>query len=142
MMQNRIILFIVFFVLISSSFSVAQDKEPPKKKSKNTVSKSKNGTVSFKNEVYPLMKKYCLPCHSEEQMNPSELYMDSYETIMEGGKQGEPVVAGKADSSLIILKLGEKPPFGDRMPLKAKQPLSDEEVKILKDWINQGAKKN
>ena len=117
-------------------------KAEPKKKTKTEAAKTKSGSVSFKNDVVPLMKKYCLPCHSEEQMNPSELFMDSYETIMEGGKHGKPVEPGKANESLMIQKLSEKPPFGDRMPLKAKEPLSDEEVKILIDWINQGAKKN
>lgn len=83
-----------------------------------------------------------MPCHSEEQMNPSELCIDSYKSIMDGGKHGKPVVPRKATVSLMIQKLSEKPPFGDHMPLKAKEPLSEEEMKILIDWINQGAKKN
>ena len=131
--------------LVMASFLVfaqQQDGMKPASKKKTEASKSKGDAVSFKNDVYPLMKKYCLPCHSEEQMNPSELYMDSYESLMEGGKHGKPVTPGKAKESLILQKLSDDPPFGDPMPLKAKQPLSKEEIKTLTDWINQGAKKN
>ncbi len=145
-MENQSFLFrTVFIVLVLSSLGISsQDsvKVEVNKKSNADSPKTKRSTVSFKNDVFPLIKKNCLPCHSEEQMNPSELYMDSYDGIMAGGKHGKPLVRGKAKESLMIQKLEETPPFGDRMPLKAKQPLSDEEMKILIDWINRGAKKN
>lgn len=141
-MTRRIVIFgaVLGFVLMTSIPSQENMKE--KKKAKPASTRGRSKTVSFKNDVFPVIKKYCLPCHSEEQMNPSELYMDSYESFIEGGKHGKPIEPGKAKESLIIQKLSENPPFGDRMPFKAKQPLSDEEVKILIDWINQGAKKN
>ena len=145
MKNQSILLKTVLIVLALSSLGISsQDpvKEEVSKKSKADSPKTKRSAVSFKNDVFPLAKKYCLPCHSEEQMNPSELYMDSYDGIMAGGKHGKPIVPGKAKESLMIQKLEETPPFGDRMPLKAKQPLSDEEMKILVDWINRGAKKN
>ncbi len=113
-----------------------------KKKSKTESTRNRGSSVSFRIDAFPVIKKNCLPCHSEDEMNPSELFMDSYESIIAGGKHGKPVVPGKAKESLLIQKLGETPPFGDRMPLKAKLPLSGEEMKILTDWINQGAKKN
>lgn len=143
-MVQHVCVLLTSLLIIFSFYSSAQDemKAEPKKNTKTASKKSKGGTVSFKNDVFPLVKKHCLPCHSEEQMNPSELYMDSYDGILVGGKHGKPVEPGKAKESVMIQKLGEKPPFGDRMPLKAKQPLSDEEMKILTNWINQGAKKN
>ena len=141
--MRRIVTSLIIFSIFSIH-AVAQDevKAEPKKKLKTEIRKAKGAAISFKNDVFPLVKKNCLPCHSEEQMNPSELYMDSYDGIIAGGKHGKPIVPGKAKESPMIQKLGETPPFGDRMPLKAKQPLSDEEIKILIDWINQGAKKN
>jgi len=141
-MKTTVITTILLFA--ASSIAVSQDDSKPalKKKSKSEPANAKDTVVSFKNDVFPLIKTYCLPCHSEEQMNPSELYMDSYETLMEGGKHGKPIEPGKAKVSLLIQKLSEKPPFGDRMPLKAKEPLSDDVVKIFVEWINQGAKKN
>lgn len=133
---------ILVAMFVVSGIALSQDDSKPAKKSKAESSKAKGESVSFKDDVYPVIKKYCMPCHAEEQMNPSELYMDSYGTIMEGGKNGKTVEPGKAKESLMMKKLSEKPPFGDRMPLKAKEQLSKEEMKILTDWINQGAKKN
>lgn len=135
--------FLVFVVLSTLGISLQETlKKESESKSKAGSPKARRNAISFKNDVFPLIKKNCLPCHSEEQMNPSELYMDSYDGIMAGGKHGKPIVPGKAKESLMIQKFVEIPPFGDRMPLKAKEPLSTEEMKILIDWINQGAKKN
>jgi hypothetical protein len=108
----------------------------------------KSSPVSFKNDVTPILKKHCLPCHAEENFNPSELSLDSYSNLMAGGKHGTPVVAGKASESIIVQKLGSNPPFGDRMPLIRKKnaanpdKLTKEEIDTISSWINQGAKDN
>ena len=107
-------------------------------------------SVSFKGDVFPVIKEHCLPCHSEDNFNPSELSLDSYDLLMQGGKNGATVVAGKANESILVKKLGEAPPFGDRMPLNKKQViaegkakyLSASELKIIADWINEGAQNN
>ena len=114
------------------------------------VQDTKNEGTSFKGDVFPVIKKHCLPCHSEDNFNPSELSLDSYELLMQGGKNGVPVVAGKAKESTLIKKLGEAPPFGDRMPLNKKQVISEgkakylteAQVKLIAKWINEGAKNN
>ena len=106
--------------------------------------------VSFKNDIFPVIKSRCLPCHSEDNFNPSDLSLDSYEDLMQGGKNGAPIVAGKAAESMLLKKLGEKPPFGDRMPLNKKEVikegkakyLSEAEIKKIAEWIDQGAKNN
>ena len=90
----------------------------------------------------PIFRKYCLPCHTEDEMNSSSLYMDSYDGLMEGGKHGKPVIPGNADSSILIRKISMKPPFGDPMPLKRKTPFPEDTLKILIDWIQQGGKNN
>jgi hypothetical protein len=111
----------------------------------------KNGTqVSFKKDVFPIIKKQCLPCHAEDNFNPSELSLDSYTLLMAGGKHGPPVEAGKSKESILIQKLSDKPPFGDPMPLDTKKKkgepsksrLSDEEIKRIAAWIDQGARNN
>lgn len=106
--------------------------------------------VSFKTDVFPLIEKYCLPCHAEENFNPSELSMDNYALLMAGGQKGSAIVKGKAKESLLIKKLGTEPPEGDRMPLNSKKKIKEgkavwmeeAEVKIIATWIDQGAKDN
>jgi len=110
----------------------------------------KGKEISFKSDIFPVIKSRCLPCHAEDNFNPSDLSLDSYEDLMQGGKNGVPVVPGKAAESMLLKKLGEKPPFGERMPLNKKEAiregkakyLSDDDVKAIAEWINQGAKNN
>ncbi len=106
--------------------------------------------VSFKNSIMPIIKKSCLPCHAEENFNPSELSLDSYDLLMEGGKHGTPVFPGKPTDSILLQKIESNPPFGDRMPLdrnkKKGEPsskkLSDDEINLIEAWVRQGAKNN
>ncbi len=106
--------------------------------------------VSFSKHVVPIISKNCMPCHAEEQFNPSELSLDSYDLLMKGGKHGDSVKPGKALESVFAQKILENPPFGDRMPFDPRKkrkkepvkPLSDEDISIITEWVNQGAKNN
>ena len=108
------------------------------------------GDVSFSAEVFPIIKKNCLPCHAEDNFNPSELSLDSYDHLMAGGKHGESVLPGKSGESPLVTKLGPEPPFGDRMPfdrkrkkgLKSTKVLDEKEIHLIATWIDQGAKDN
>jgi len=127
--------------LVLAVMACGQERQQPKEDEKASP-------VSFKNDVTPVLKKHCLPCHAEENYNPSELSLDSYSNLMTGGKHGVPVVPGKASESILIQKLGSNPPFGDKMPLIRKKnaanpdKLTDDEINTFKNWIDQGAKDN
>ena len=117
-------------LVVSIAFVLAQSK-PEKEKKKD---------LTFTSDVQPIVKKYCLPCHLAENENPSRLSLDTYETLTEGGDHGNTVVAGKPEKSNLYLKLLPNPPFGKQMA-RNKKRLSEEELKIVHDWIEQGAKK-
>ncbi len=138
MKRSWLVVMVSALILFLALYTSAQDGIRKSRKQ----AKAKTVAVSFSKDVFPLIKKFCLPCHTEDQMNPSELYMEGYDGIMAGGKHGKPIVPGNADSSLIIRKLSPKPPFGDPMPLKAKILPTEAEIKILREWIKQGAKNN
>lgn len=135
-MSIRFVNIFAIVIVLSSVVAFAQDKT--------------SSGLSFKTNVLPIIKAKCLPCHSEDNFNPSELSMDSYELIAKGGKHGTPFKAGKSNESLMIQKTGEEPPFGDRMPLNSKKKiredravwLTSDEVKTIATWIDQGAKNN
>ena len=108
-------------------------------------------TVSFAEDVFPIIQKNCLPCHAEDNFNPSELSLDTYELLMDGGRHGDAVIPGNVDESPLIQKLRDDPPFGDRMPLDLRKkkgkkstvkPLEEEEIQAIATWINQGARNN
>lgn len=106
--------------------------------------------VSFKDDVFPIIRKHCLPCHAENQENPSELSLDTHALLMKGGRHGSAVEAGKAEESALVTKLEEKPPFGGRMPLNSRKKvkegkakwLTGEEVRTIATWVSEGAKDN
>lgn len=94
----------------------------------------------FDKDAFPIIRSYCLPCHLAENENPSGLALDNYETLMKGGNHGNTVVPGKPKESNFYLKLLPNPPFGKQMA-RNKKKLTEEEVKVIYDWIEQGAKK-
>lgn len=110
----------------------------------HTISAERPDTtkVSFQRTVLPIFHRYCLPCHTEDRMNPSELYLDSYENVMKGGRHGPAVISGKSDSSSLILKISPMPPFGDPMPFRSKRQFPPDTLQLLRQWIEQGARNN
>lgn len=136
---------IIFLVLTAGSLSVQGNEKKAKK-----ASGIDDSTVSFRRDVFPIIKKNCLPCHAEDNYNPSELSMDDFSKMAAGGKNGPLWIAGKSAESLLIKKLSETPPFGDRMPLNSKRKikegkakyLTDEEVRKIASWIDDGAKED
>ncbi len=103
---------------------------------------AKTDSVRYAKQIIPLLKRHCMPCHLEDNMNPSELYFDTYGDLIKGGRHGSPVIPGKPDSSLLLKKLSANPPFGDRMPLRARRPLPADTIELFRKWILQGAKNN
>jgi hypothetical protein len=121
---------LVCFTMIGITGSPAADTEPA-----DTV-------VSFEADIFPIIEKHCLPCHLREERNMSRLFMDNYDLLMKGGFNGPPIVPGDAEASLLIRKIGPEPPFGERMPMRSKRYLTDDETALIKRWINEGAEDN
>ncbi|HLX12883.1 MAG TPA: c-type cytochrome domain-containing protein [Bacteroidota bacterium] len=109
---------------------------------KDSTASGDSSALTYHKTILPIFKKYCLPCHTEDQMNPSHLYLDNYDDMMRGGKHGAPVIPGQPDSSLLVQKLQKTPPFGDPMPMKRKGQFPPDTLKIIRDWIKRGAKEN
>ena len=98
--------------------------------------------VSFSKDVAPVLDKFCMTCHSSEEDHPSQFFMDSYESLMKGGKHGKAIVPGNSKESLFTQKMSDDPPFGKVMPPPRKPRPTPEQVALVLAWIDQGAKKN
>jgi uncharacterized membrane protein len=98
--------------------------------------------VSFSKVVAPLLDKFCVTCHAAEEEHPSQLFMDTYESLMTGGKHGKAIVPGNSKESLLSQKMSAEPPFGKMMPPPRKPRPTPEQVAQILAWIDQGAKKN
>jgi len=99
--------------------------------------------VSYQNDVYPILKKSCLECHSSngEGYKKSGLSMESYENLMKGTKFGPVLVPGQSISSTLVRLLQGKADPSINMPHK-RDTLPEDQAKIIVEWIDQGAKNN
>lgn len=90
------------------------------------------GEVSFTKQVVPLLVGKCGGCHvSQSKGGFSAL---SYEALMKGSKDGVVLTAKASAGSRIVqlIKEGDMPRGGNKV--------SDEELAMLCQWIDQGAK--
>ena len=95
------------------------------------------GTSSslFENNVQPILKANCLPCHNEGNRT-SGLAFDTRDDVLKGGKRGPAVKPGSPDESRLIQAVEQK---GDlKMPF-GRERLKDEQIAVLRQWIEQNA---
>ena len=101
------------------------------------ASRGRAATVDYENEIKPLLQQRCYSCHSRLKQK-GELRLDAGVLILKGGKHGASVVPGKsADSRLLQRVLATSD--DERMPPEGK-PLTPEQIALLKNWIEQGAR--
>ncbi len=92
--------------------------------------------VDFTTQIAPILKEHCYECHGAEK-GRGKLRLHTRELAMKGGSTGPLLEPGNSAGSYIIARLlGEGDE--DRMPLD-KDPLSDEQIALIKRWIDEGA---
>ena len=131
MLVKRSLIVAVFLALCAFD-AAAQEGAKPKEKPQ----------VSYEKDVAPVLEKFCAGCHNADEEHPSELYMESYESTMKGGKHGVAIKPGSSKESLLMQKMSKDPPFGKVMPPPRKKTPTPEQVELIRAWIDQGAKKN
>lgn len=92
----------------------------------------------FQKEILPLLETRCVECHGSEKQK-GKLRLDTLEAALKGGKDGPALKAGDAAGSPIIQRVSLPKDNDDRMPPEG-DPLTAEQVQLLKDWIADGAK--
>ena len=92
--------------------------------------------VDFSKDIEPIFSASCLVCHGPIAQR-NNFRLDSREAVLKGGLSGTAIVPGKsADSLLVRLVAGLE---SDRlMPLGGAR-LSDEQIGLIRAWIDQGA---
>ena len=96
------------------------------------------GTVDFAQHVRPILENHCYECHGETEQK-SKLRLDTAVGILRGGQSGEPLfVRGAGAESHIIKRVSSKDPK-QTMPPQGER-LTAEQVRLLRTWIDGGAK--
>ena len=89
----------------------------------------------FARDVAPIFQKNCLGCHSSTT-HKGRLVLDSYDSLMNGGRHGQVIVVRDASASRLVQMLeGTVDP---QMPLES-DPLREADIAVIRSWINAGA---
>ncbi len=89
---------------------------------------------TFEADVRPIFKSHCFHCHGEESKTEGNLDVRLARLLVAGGDSGPAIVLGKSGTSFLIERLenGEMPP--------GEKKLSAAELRVIKEWIDQGAR--
>ena len=105
-------------------------------------------SVDFKTQIRPIIEARCANCHyygrgTEEGYRETGFDQGSLRTLRMGGRNTgtNVIVPGKPCSSFYVQKIRGTFSTGARMP-KGKPPLSREEIRLIMDWIAEGAAGN
>lgn len=108
--------------------------------------------VSFAQDVKPILEESCIQCHGElgEGVAVSDFSVVDYDSVMKGTKFGPVIVPGSSVSSSMYLVIAHKtsaeihmPPHHEKALAEGRaESLSDDQISIVADWIDQGAKNN
>ena len=95
-------------------------------------------SVYFARDIAPMLRSNCAfaGCHGDGSAADG-VELSTYDNIIRTGR----VRAGRPDNSKLFESVVDNDP-GDRMPPAPRNPLSTEQVALLRKWIEQGAPNN
>jgi mono/diheme cytochrome c family protein len=94
--------------------------------------------VDYVQDVKPIFAKHCTACHGAEKQK-SGLRLDSVGLAKRGGDSGPAIEPGKSAESLLVQAITGAEGVA-AMPPKGEPLLTNDEIALLKLWIDQGAK--
>ena len=92
--------------------------------------------VDFARDVKPIFDTACVKCHGKGK-DKGGFSLETRATFLKGGDSGAPVAAGQSAGSLLIELVSGFDP--DTVMPKKGSKLKDEQVAVLRAWIDQGA---
>jgi hypothetical protein len=97
-----------------------------------------NESKVFEDLVRPILKNKCESCHND-QKTKGQLNMSAIEKMLKGGKNGPLWKAGDISKSHLIQRIILPLEAKEHMPPKGKVQLTNEEIILLKLWVESGA---
>jgi uncharacterized membrane protein/mono/diheme cytochrome c family protein len=92
----------------------------------------------FARHIYTVLDTKCVACHGTNK-EQGGLQLDSYESLMAGGKDGVVIAPRNPDGSLLLKKVTLPPNDPHFMPAEGRTPLTPEEIARIRAWVLQGA---
>ncbi len=89
----------------------------------------------FETKIRPLLANHCNDCHGED-LQESDLRLDSLSGILNGGKAGPAIVPGKPKRSLLLTAVGYQ---DNDLKMPPDDKLTNQQIQDLTRWIEMGA---
>lgn len=106
---------------------------------KSIVTKPRKEMLMYEDLIVPFLTTKCMACHNEHKKKGDYL-MTSYASMARGGKsEKEGFVKHDTENSEIYQRVILPDDHDDHMPPEGKKPLNEQEIQILKYWIESGA---
>ncbi|KLU05249.1 putative transmembrane protein [Rhodopirellula islandica] len=126
--------FIAICLGLLPSIALGQDSTPP---TSNKELPAGYAPIDFVREIQPILRDNCYECHAGTTEEGS-LNLGVKTKALQGGDSGEVIQPGHSDDSLLI-ELVSGGADNALMPPEGSDPLTDEQVALLRAWIDQGA---
>jgi len=143
MMSKSLIMGCVCGCALIAVCALADDKKPAYDTSQLPPASSKPD-VTYAADIQPIFAKSCYPCHGPKTPKPKgKLRVDTLDLVLKGSEDGPVVVARDLVNSPLLGDVAHLGDPDDFMPPPKKrdlQPLTKEQVGLIRAWIEQGAK--
>jgi WD40 repeat protein len=93
-------------------------------------------TPDYSTQIAPLLTKYCAGCHNDDDKE-GDFSLASFASLQKGTPGGPALLPGDAPNSRMVRVL--MPGADPSMPPEGEPRPSDEEIALLKAWIDTGA---
>jgi len=93
--------------------------------------------VSYYKDVRPIFQQHCQGCHQPAKPQGGYVMTSHADLLRAGESEERGVIPGKPKESLLVKLLNEVQGRA-RMP-KGKDPLAEVQIKVITDWVAQGA---
>src|SRR5258708_5947148 len=102
------------------------------------AAESPTSTVNFDRQIRPILSDNCFSCHGPDEKNRmANLRLD----IADGGAYAKTIIVpGDAKKSRLFERVSETNKAKRMPPPYATTSLTSQQIELLKNWIDQGAK--
>ena len=95
--------------------------------------------LTYAKDIKPIFEKSCFKCHGEEKQK-GKLRLDSVAAVKKGGEDGEVITAGQSAKSPLVHAVARLDEDSAMPPDGKGDPLTKEQIGLIRAWIDQGAK--
>lgn len=125
-------------VLLTAALLLPLGSAPCAAEDEKPADAEKEKKITYDDDVRPILREHCFTCHNQSNAR-SDLALDSYSSLMQGGASGEVVFAGDLESSRLWALVSHEeeprmPPEQDRLP--------EAKLTVIREWILKGALEN